>query len=46
MKGAGVKQGKLRRYKCRQCGIHFKDHYLPEEKRVCAACLMDIAKSI
>ncbi len=32
--------GKLRRYKCRQCGRPFRDYYLPEEKRVCARCLM------
>jgi hypothetical protein len=30
--------GRLRTYKCRSCGRAFKDHYLPEGKRVCARC--------
>lgn len=30
--------GKLRRYKCRQCGTPFKDYALSEENRFCTKC--------
>ncbi|MBW2560643.1 MAG: hypothetical protein JRE40_07290 [Deltaproteobacteria bacterium] len=36
--------GKLRQYKCRLCGVVFKEYYLPEDKRICASCLEKVAK--
>jgi rRNA maturation endonuclease Nob1 len=35
-----MKYGRLRRYKCRVCGRSFKDYYLPEDRRVCARCVV------
>jgi len=35
-----MRYGRLRRYKCRVCGRSFKDYYLPEDKRVCARCVV------
>jgi hypothetical protein len=39
-----MEYGTLRRYKCRVCGRPFKDYALPEDKRICTRCLVEMQK--